>query len=357
MRKILIFLILISNSIAFAQQLNNDSGPASMTWPPAIATPVPDKKLSAGSTPTDAHRVPAINNQVPLALPSDKASSETLATQFITPPPPVNLLSGKDSTLTAREVANIATAKKWIDGPKYNSRELAVPGSNGAVIFRYGAAMPSIVCAVGYVCDIAFQPGEIVNTVQVGDPVRWKIVPATSGIAPALVTHAVIKPSDIGLATNLLVTTDRRAYSLKLVSRKEDFMPSISFSYPEDEAAQWASLAQQRAEVIAATVIPETGQSLGALDFGYRIEGDSPIWKPLRVYTDGVKTYIQFPKAMKNDESPVLVALGNDKKEQWVNYRVNGDRYVVDKVLNKAMLLSGVGRKQVKIKIERKEEH
>jgi type IV secretory pathway VirB9-like protein len=34
------------------------------------------------------------------------------------------------------------------------------------------------------VCDIELQPGEIVRDVLVGDTVRWKVEPATSG-APA----------------------------------------------------------------------------------------------------------------------------------------------------------------------------
>lgn len=325
---------------------------------PAEQTPMLDfiPDLSDAS-----HAKAAMEPQVPaLVLPPSKeqqsAPPASASASASIPPPPVNLLSGTDSTLTDRESAHVALARRWIDGPRDASREQAAPGSNGALIFRYGGAMPSVVCAVGYICDIALQPGEIVNTVSIGDPVRWKVTPASSGAGANEVTHVVIKPSDIGLATNLLITTDRRTYALKLVSRRDDYMPSVAFSYPEDEAAAWAALAARREQHRAANVLPDTGQQVSELDFGYRLTGDKPVWRPVRVYSDGAKTYIQFPRAMQTAESPALVAIGADKAEQMVNYRVVGDRYVVDKVLDQALLLSGVGRKQVRVKIERRAE-
>jgi type IV secretion system protein TrbG len=72
-----------------------------------------------------------------------------------------------------------------------------------------------------------------------------------------------------------------------------------------------------------------------------------------QVYSDGIKTYIQFPPAMRHDEAPALVAIGADDREQLVNYRLSSDRYVVDKVLRRAALIAGVGSDQVKVEILR----
>lgn len=374
MRTSLIFVSLVLAGAAHAQQsppqqpvqqlqletLTDPAAPPAtkaqyVDWEPGAPAPrsvggVPPQ--APVSAPSDVRRVPSIDYG--RGVPGDGRSSGDGA-RYITPPPPVNLLSGTDSTLTKREAANVATARRFIDG----SSELAdagAPGTDGAVVFRYGAAMPTIVCAPLYVCSVALQPGEVVNNVQVGDPVRWKITPALSGSGPLQVTHVTVKPVDIGLTSNLIVATNRRAYLMKLVSRKDDWMPSIAFSYPEDEAAQWAALAQQREAEHVATVMPETGQHLAALDFGYRLRGDEPVWRPLRVYNDGTKTYIQFPRATQADELPALVAIGADKREQMVNYRLAGDRFVVDQVLKRAVLVSGVGRHQVKVRIERTEE-
>lgn len=102
-----------------------------------------------------------------------------------------------------------------------------------------------------------------------------------------------------------------------------------------------------------------TGENVANLNFGFRLSGDSPAWRPLRVYTDGEKTYIQFPRAMAFGSAPALVGLDNDggwfssPSQQMVNYRIAGDRYVVDRVLDRAELVSGVGGGQTRVMITR----
>ncbi|MBX9693005.1 MAG: TrbG/VirB9 family P-type conjugative transfer protein [Cyanobacteria bacterium] len=90
-----------------------------------------------------------------------------------------------------------------------------------------------------------------------------------------------------------------------------------------------------------------------SLNFNYRIKGDSPSWKPLRVYSDKSKTYIQFPANVKYDRTPALVMLGAANQQQLVNYRMLNDRYVIDQVIDRAALISGVGRHQQRIEIAR----
>ena len=74
---------------------------------------------------------------------------------------------------------------------------------------------------------------------NVGDSVRWKITPASEGSGESLITHVIIKPTDVGLITNLVLTTNRRTYTIKLVSREKDWMPKVSFDYPDETAALW----------------------------------------------------------------------------------------------------------------------
>ena len=89
------------------------------------------------------------------------------------------------------------------------------------------------------------------------------------------------------------------------------------------------------------------------LDFGYSIEGKAD-FKPLRVYNDGVKTYIQMPKSMKFYEAPALMILDNSKEKHIVNYRLKYDTYIVDRLFNKAILISNIGSAQEKIIISKK---
>jgi len=88
-------------------------------------------------------------------------------------------------------------------------------------------------CAPLRVCIIELQPGEkIVGEPQIGDAVRWNLAPALYGRGEEATSVIVLKPQAAGLDTNLLVTTDRRAYYLRLVSKPEDYMARVAFAYP-----------------------------------------------------------------------------------------------------------------------------
>ena len=226
------------------------------------------------------------------------------------------------------------------------------------VRFLYGATMPTVVCAPLQVCDLALQPGEIVNSVNVGDKVRWNISPGISGGGGGRVTHLIIKPADAGLMSSLVIETDRRTYAVKLVSTQHEWMPLVAFNYPDDMQRQWSAYQQTVAFGTAASRLP-TGENVANLDFGFRISGDDPRWRPLRVYSDGMKTYIQFPRTLSSGTAPALVALDNDggwfssPTQQMVNYRMQDDRYIVDRVLDRAELVSGVGSGQTRVVITR----
>lgn len=267
--------------------------------------------------------------------------------------PPINLVSPNQVRLDSKEAHGIRLANEWKTHPDRPRR-----GADGSVKYLFGATLPTLVCTPLQVCNIMLQPGEVVNDVHAGDNVRWKITPATLGSGANTTTVIVVKPTDAGLTTNLSVTTDRRLYLIKLSSTRKEWIPVLSFDYPDDVERQWAAYREQQAKQIYGTTMP-TGQNLANLDFGFRLGGDNPSWKPIRVYTDGSKTYIQFPSASFNSEAPALVAMSNDgglfskASEKIVNYRVIGDRYVVDKVLDRASLIVGVGRHQTEVTITR----
>jgi type IV secretion system protein VirB9 len=90
-------------------------------------------------------------------------------------------------------------------------------------------------------------------------------------------------------------------------------------------------------------------------DESYVVSGKAE-WKPVEVYSKDGKTYIEMPDSVRHKEAPVLF---EEKKAGWfhhnmvlVNYRVHGKWYVVDRVLDKATLVSGVGSGQEKVSIE-----
>ena len=258
--------------------------------------------------------------------------------------------------LTPQEKAGLEISKQWID--RSGNSIKPVPGEDGTVRFVFGATQPSIVCAVMQICDVQLQQGEQVSSVNLGDSVRWLVEPAVSGSGEQIVQHLIIKPLDVSLDTSLVVTTNLRTYHLRLRSHRTDYMPRVAFVYPEDAAAKWQALKRAEAAERKSNTIPLTGEYLGNLNFGYRISGRAP-WKPVRVYNDGTKTIIEMPQAMSQTEAPTLLAVRDSgspfkKDEQvMVNYRLQGARYIVDTLFDKAILVTGVGSNQRKIVIER----
>jgi len=263
----------------------------------------------------------------------------------------------KDSPeLTPQEQEGINITQKW---QAANARNLKpTPGPDGSVQFLFGASQPSIVCAPLEVCDVELQPGEQVNSIHLGDAARWNIEPAITGFGDAEVQHLIIKPMDADLTTSLIVTTNRRTYHLGLRSTRSQYMSRVTFTYIDDAIKKWdAANVTQKVEH-EKKIIPETGEYLGNLDFNYRIDG-SGSWKPLRVYNDGKKTILEMPETMVQSEAPTLLVVRkdggafNDDEQIMVNYRVQNDRYIVDNLFDKAILIAGVGDSQDRITITR----
>ena len=115
--------------------------------------------------------------------------------------------------------------------------------------------LPTVVCAPLRVCLIELQPGEkLVGEPQIGDSVRWNVAPATYGKGDESTAMLVLKPQMPGLDTNLLITTDRRAYYVRLVSKADDYVSRVAFVYNDDDGGKkWKDhFAEQKREEIAA---------------------------------------------------------------------------------------------------------
>jgi P-type conjugative transfer protein TrbG len=234
-------------------------------------------------------------------------------------------------------------------------------GADGRVLYAYGAGLPIIVCAPLRVCIIELQAGEhITGEPQIGDSVRWNVSPAMYGQGEGATSVIVLKPQEPGLDTNLLITTDRRAYYLRLVSNPTDYIARAAFSYPEEENSErWQQhLLAQRAQAEQtkreAHLLPAM-ITADRLNFDYRVTGGTEEVRPVRVFDDGAKTFIQMRPGIENREAPVLLVVGSDGKGEMTNYRVQQQTYIVDRLFERARLLLGAGKKAQKVEITREQ--
>jgi len=231
-------------------------------------------------------------------------------------------------------------------------------GRDGRILYSFGAGLPTVVCAPLRVCMIELQAGEkLVGEPHIGDAVRWNLAPALYGKGETATSVIVLKPQAPGLDTNLLITTDRRAYYLRLLSKPDDYVARVAFAYADEEENErkWRQhMAQQKEQTRRASQIAELPpNALESRCFDYRVKGGDDSTRPVRVFDDGKKTYIQMGPLAKNREVPALVIIGPDGKQEMVNYRVKDDMYIVDRIFDRAALILGSGKKARRVEINR----
>lgn len=235
--------------------------------------------------------------------------------------------------------ATVATANRLA------TMEPAAQGFLNAVqVYPFAdGAIYHVITAPERVTDIALQAGETLVAVASGDTVRWVIGDTTSGSGAEKRTHVLVKPFSAGLATNLVITTDRRSYHIALTSIPRTAMAALSWTYPQD-----ALIALKRATAAAETAAPvAAGIAVEQLHFNYAVSGDRPSWRPLRAFDDGRQTFIEFPATLGVGEAPPIFLLDTKGEAQLVNYRVKGRFYVVDRIFDVAELRLGTKKQQV----------
>ena len=336
------FLALFSSSPLWAQ-----SPPV---WTPT-ATPAPATAARTGAEADPAQPAPSPAATVP-PVRSDLLS--TLAYR-----------QDHSITLTLDEAAGVEMTREWRERAKeFESQNM----TDGAVQFRWPAEIPSIVCAVLQVTDVALEPGEAIISVSTGDNLRWSVEAVVSGEGPTQQPHLIIKPFDRGLATSVVVTTTRRSYHLTLRSTDEQYMHAVSFTYPGEPEKQATPAPAPKVNVALTEEVdpsptPERKTRDAELPRGkvrrdppgrsqltqnpdsYRISGN-PRWRPINVYNDGRKTYVVMTEEMTKTEAPAMLVLrrnnylfGYDKV--LANYRLQHKTYIVDTVFDRAILVSG----------------
>jgi type IV secretion system protein VirB9 len=189
-----------------------------------------------------------------------------------------------------------------------------------------------------FISAVLLEPGETLNAIAAGDTARWSVTETqgeSEGEGRAIV---LVKPQTVGLRTNIVLITDRRTYTIEASSRAGAvYSAQIAWSYPQ---ARGPTLRDPGARALHA-------------DYRIRtVRGRRPTWTPTRVYDDGRRTWLEFPETIEAAEMPPLFVITAEGPE-LTNYRVQGRRYMIDRVFDAAELRLGV-RAPVVVRIERR---
>lgn len=302
----------------------------------AVAAPATAQTTSTAPASPANTAVPSVAVATPPRAPAVSAPPKAA-----TPVPRRRHISPSPAELRVRAANRAATLEPATGG--YLNAVQVYPYSEG-VIYH-------VLTAPGQVTDIALQPGETLVAVAAGDTVRWVIGDTTSGSGETRRTHVLVKPFTVELATNIIITTDRRTYHLALTSTTHTAMSALSWTYPQDAliALKAAAEAARAAQPVA------SGLAIDQLHFGYVITGDKPVWRPLRAFDDGRQTFIEFPASLGEGEAPPLFLVDAKGNAELVNYRVQGRYYIVDRIFDAAELRLGLKHQDV-VRISRTDE-
>nr|WIE91274.1 P-type conjugative transfer protein TrbG [Mesorhizobium sp. WSM4875] len=218
----------------------------------------------------------------------------------------------------------------------YNAIQI-YPWSEGALYQVYAAP--------GQITDIALEPGESLTgtgPIAAGDTARWIIGDTESGSGVSRRVHVLVKPSRADITTNLVITTDRRSYMIELRADGKPYMPAVAWAYP-------ARPGGERQTVPATPMVPD----LAARNYRYGLKGDTPPWKPVAVYDDGRRVYVEFPRGIVQGEMPPIFIIGPDGEAQIANDRVYQNVLIVDRLFGAAELRLGSGKRQQIVRIVR----
>jgi type IV secretion system protein VirB9 len=173
---------------------------------------------------------------------------------------------------------------------------------------------------------IAFEPGERIENVAIGDSLGWQVIPSRRS------DLLFLKPMDHAAVTNMTVVTNMRRYAFELTVRRTPARPndpdvifSLRFDYP--------------APVIPIVKAPEPPPPKPPEDVNhaYSFQG-SKHNLPARVFDDGRSTYFRFA-----DETslPAIFIVDADKTESVVNFRTQDGYLVIDRLARAFVLRRG----------------
>lgn len=164
-----------------------------------------------------------------------------------------------------------------------------------------------------FITSVQFAPGEIVESIQIGDSASWQILRLDRGDVVS------VKPLIEQAHTNMTVMTDRRVYTFELRALRPTAKAALNFrvgfTYPADDLMEFSGGAGG-------------GGRAGSLFHNYLVAGDAP-FQPVEVFDDTRQTTFRFAP---NTPRPAIFKVDETGAESIVNLRQAGDRVIVDGV-------------------------
>jgi type IV secretion system protein VirB9 len=186
--------------------------------------------------------------------------------------------------------------------------------------------------------QVLFGKNEVVLDVEGGDTAAWMVTQHAH-----LPNMVFIKPTVLGSNSIMTIITNKHQYYFHVMGDAELSKDvsrqtyAITFSYPDEEAAQKkAAAASKTPKAPKKSVNPVTNPE--AYNWNYRFSGSAQL-TPVHVFDDGTFTWFELAK---NQAVPAVFAVDDSQgKESLVNTRREGNYLVVQRTAPQFTLRSG----------------
>lgn len=183
--------------------------------------------------------------------------------------------------------------------------------------------------AVGRATHIVLAPDERILEMVAGNSEGWQVVDRRNNI--------YFKPKLDEADTNLLLTTNKRAYSFELRVVPADKAPTyrLIFKYPQDDALRSAAEAEKRFVSGSLKEIPSMYAEHINANYTMQQGKNSDSFKPVAAFDDGTFTYIKFPSGK---DIPNVFRLMENGTEAIINSTVQDDFVILEGVYKTMMI-------------------
>lgn len=252
-----------------------------------------------------------------------------------------------------KDLAITAAVKRY----QQTSAVEPIIAGNDLVLFPYGLSPSKLACAFLTTCSIELQENEHIQSMHPGDSQRWWFGETVTGSGESLKPVVIVKPLvKEEISTNLLISTDRRVYTIQLQSVMEGaYTPRIGFFYPQEPQTIKTHGAPQDSfnqSVVDENKVDMSLKEIAQWNFLYKVKGSKDVsFYPKQVFDNGKKLFIQMPDGIQFKDIPVFFAVGPGGVREVVNYRFKDGVYVIDGLVKTGVLLLNTNGKEEKVTI------
>lgn len=209
----------------------------------------------------------------------------------------------------------------------------------GVTVVPFATGAPELQCETLRVCAVELETGERVVKTYLGDAERWKVdvqLSQEGGVKPLV----VLKPTECGIETNLIVSTDRRIYDVLVKSRSCASAGEGLKLGPRRLRFEYGGFTQawnDKGQTGAVAGEPSAAKPQ-SLNFRYSWAGGWRGIKPKLVYDDGKRIYVRLEKVP--EKAPAIFRKGAQGLE-IVPFRLEGEVYIIEAMPEEFVLVAG----------------